>query len=136
MSGGRDLAALLRDMKPEMHEGIFVFCTLAEDAKLPAGIEPRLTFREAEGTTLVIRQDEAERLKLPCQFASRLITLTVRSSLEAVGFLAAITTRLAEAGISVNAVSAFYHDHLFVPEHRAEQALRLLQDMSTPEPIA
>jgi hypothetical protein len=31
----------------------------------------------------------------------------------------------------VNAVSAFYHDHLFVPDHRAEEALRLLQSMCT-----
>jgi hypothetical protein len=57
-----------------------------------------------------------------------MITLTVHSSLEAVGFLAA--GRLAEAGISVNAVSAYYHDHLFVAEHRADEALRLLQSMS------
>jgi hypothetical protein len=130
MAGERDLVALLRDMKPELHEGIFMFCTLADDAELPATIKPLLTFREAEGTTLVIRQKEAERLGLPHQFASRLITLTVHSSLDAVGFLAAITARLAGAGISVNAVSAFYHDHLFVPEHRAEEAMRLLQDMS------
>jgi hypothetical protein len=133
MSGGRDLAALLRDMKPEMHNGIFVFCTIAEDAKLPATLKPVLTFREAEGTTLVIPREEAERVGLPHQFPSRLITLTVHSSLEAVGFLAAITGRLAEAGISANAVSAFYHDHLFVPEDKAEQALRLLQDMSASE---
>jgi hypothetical protein len=133
MAGERDLAALLRDMKPEMHAGIFVFCTIAEDAKLPAAITPLLTFREAEGTTLVIRQDEAERLGLSCQFASHLITLTVHSSLDAVGFLAAITARLAAAGISVNAVSAFYHDHLFVPDHRADEALALLKNMSAPE---
>jgi uncharacterized protein len=133
MAGERDLAALLRDMKPEMHEGIFVFCTIAEDAKLAASITPLLTFREAEGTTLVIRQDEAERIGLPCQFPSRLITLTVHSSLDAVGFLAAITARLAAAGISVNAVSAFYHDHLFVPDHRADEALALLQNMSAPK---
>jgi hypothetical protein len=133
MSGGRDLAALLRDMKPEMHNGIFVFCTIAEDAKLPATLKPVLTFREAEGTTLVIPREEAERVGLPHQFPSRLITLTVHSSLEAIGFLAAITARLAGAGISVNAVSAFYHDHLFVPEDKAEQALRLLQDMSASE---
>ena len=133
MAGERHLAALLRDMKPEMREGIFVFCTLADDAKLPAAIRPLLTFREAEGTTLVIRQDEAERIGLRYQFASRLITLTVHSSLEAVGFLAAITGRLAGAGISVNAVSAFYHDHLFVPDHRADEALALLENMTAPE---
>ena len=133
MAGERDLARLLRDMKPEMRESIFVFCTLLNGANLPATITPLLTFREAEGTTLVIPQEEAERVGLSHQFPSRLITLTVHSSLDAVGFLAAITTRLADAGISVNAVSAFYHDHLFVPEDKAEQALRLLQDMSRSE---
>jgi uncharacterized protein len=47
-----------------------------------------------------------------------------------VGFLAAITARLATAGISVNAVSAFHHDHLFVPADRADDAMVLLQEMS------
>lgn len=125
-----DLAALLRDMKPEMHDGVFVFCTIANDAEIPAAVTPQLAFREPEGTTLVIPREEAERLKLPHQFPSRLITLTVHSSLDAVGFLAAITARLAAAAISVNAVSAFYHDHLFVPEQRAEEALSLLQQMA------
>jgi hypothetical protein len=45
------------------------------------------------------------------------------------GFLAAITARLAETGISVNVVSAFYHDHLFVPHDRADEALARLQEM-------
>ena len=36
------------------------------------------------------------------------------------------------AGISVNAVSAFYHDHLLVPDHRVEEAFGLLQGMSVP----
>jgi Uncharacterized protein conserved in bacteria len=47
-----------------------------------------------------------------------------------VGFLAAVTAPLAEAGISVNAVSAFYHDHLFVSVERAEDAQRLLQKLA------
>ena len=78
----------------------------------------------------MVRREEAERVGLPYQFASRLITLSVHSALDAVGFLAAVTTRLTEAGISTNAVSAFYHDHLFVPEHRADEALQLLLEMS------
>ena len=77
-----------------------------------------------------MRREEAEAAGLPHQFASRLITLTVHSSLEAVGLLAAITAPLAEVGISVNAVSAFYHDHLFVPAERAEDAQLLLQRLA------
>jgi len=58
------------------------------------------------------------------------ITLTINSALDAVGFLAAITTRLAAAGISVNAVSAFHHDHIFVPLTRAEEAMELLSSLA------
>lgn len=132
MAGERDLKTLLRNMKPELRDGVFVFCTIAEDQEIPAAIRPLLIFREQEGTTLVLYREEAERAGWRGQFTSRLITLTVHSSLEAVGFLAAITARLADAGISVNAVSAFYHDHLFVPEHRADEALVLLQKMTSP----
>jgi hypothetical protein len=130
MPGERNLKTLLQNMKPEMHEGVFVFCSMSEDKEIPAALRPLHIFREREGTTLVVRREEAETAGLSYQFASRLITLTVHSSLEAVGFLAAITSRLAEVGISVNAVSAFYHDHLFVPEQRADEALRHLQGMS------
>ncbi|WGS23484.1 MULTISPECIES: ACT domain-containing protein [unclassified Bradyrhizobium] len=122
MAGERNLDTLLRGMKPELQDGIFVFCTIAADEDVPVGIRPLLTFREQEATTLVIRREEAERAGLRYQFASRLLTLTVHSSLDAVGFLAAVSARLAHADISVNAVSAFYHDHLFVPEHRANEA--------------
>ncbi|MGY3494376.1 ACT domain-containing protein [Bradyrhizobium sp. USDA 4502] len=130
MASELDLQALLIDMKPEMQPGIFVFCTVLKEREIPATTRPLLTFREREGMTLIVRQEEAESLGLAYQFVSRLITLTVHSSLEAVGFLAAITARLAEAGISVNAVSAFYHDHLFVPHNRADEALARLQEMT------
>ena len=133
MSGERNLDVLIEGMKPELRDGVFVFCTIAADAEIPAAINPLLMFREPEGMTLVMRREEAEAAGLSYQFPSRLITLTVHSALEAVGFLARVTARLAEAGISVNAVSAFYHDHLFVPDQRAEEALALLESMRTRE---
>ena len=136
MPGEGNLETLLQNMTPVMQAGIFVFCSIPEDEEIPAALRPVLIFREREGTAFIMRREEAEAAGLPYQFASRLITLTVHSSLEAVGFLAAITGRLAEAGISVNAVSAFYHDHLFVPEHRADEALRHLQDMSKQASVA
>lgn len=130
MSGERDLNTLLQSMKPEMQEGVFVFCTLGQGKAIPENLKPVHIFHEREGTAFVVRREEAEAARLPWQFASRLITLTVHSSLEAVGLLAAITAPLAKAGISVNAVSAFYHDHLFVPVERAEEAQRLLQKLA------
>ncbi|MGE5159526.1 MAG: ACT domain-containing protein [Gemmatimonas sp.] len=133
MAGELGLDALLRAMKPEMQQGIFVFCTIAAGQSIPAAINPVLTFREQEGTTFVMRREEAESIGLGFELAWRLITLTVHSSLQAVGFLAAITAPLAEAGISVNVVSAFYHDHLFVPEYRADEAMLLLKNISMPE---
>ena len=45
--------------------------------------------------------------------------------------LAAVTTALAAAGISVNPVSAFHHDHLFVPADRAGEAMDVLVDLSS-----
>lgn len=130
MAAERDLDALLRDMKPELRPDIFVFCTIPPSEPIPAALDPLLTFREQAGITMVIQRDEAEAAGLRYAFASRLITLTVHSALDAVGFLAAVSARLAEAGISVNAVSAFHHDHLFVPAGRADEATAILHGMS------
>lgn len=133
MAAERDLDALLRQMKPELQPGTFVFCTIAPDDRIPAALDPLLTFREQEGTTLVILREEAEAAGLRYAFASRLITLTVHSALDAVGFLAAITARLAAAGISVNVVSAFHHDHLFIAVDKADEAMVILRATSTAE---
>lgn len=131
MTGECDLDALLRNMKPVMRPGTFVFCTIPTNGPVPAELNPLLAFREQEGTTLVILREEAEAAGLRYAFASRLITLTVHSALDAVGFLAEVTARLAEAGISVNAVSAFHHDHLFVPADEADEAMAVLRAIST-----
>src|SRR3712207_1841290 len=128
--GETDLAVLLRSMQPELHAGVFVFTTLPPGQPIPTGLAPVMQFREAEGTTLIVSEDEARRSGLTGTFRCRMITLRVYSSLEAVGFLAAITRRLASAGLSVNPVSAFHHDHLFVPADRAEEAMGLLDELA------
>lgn len=60
----------------------------------------------------------------------RQITLTVHSSLEAVGLTAAVSTKLAAKGISANVIAAYYHDHIFVQTAKAELALSVLQEFS------
>lgn len=130
MSGETDLDRLLAGMDPELRPGVYVFATLAPGVPAPDGLTPVMQFREAEGTTLVVERDAAAAAGIEAAFPARMITLRVHSSLEAVGFLARITTSLAEAGISVNPVSAFHHDHLFVPADRAGEALALLRGLA------
>lgn len=127
MSGETDLDTLLSGMRPELRPGTFVFATVAE---VPADLAPVMCFREAEGTTLILPEAAAARAGLPATFPCRWITLAVHSSLDAVGFLAAVTARLAERGIAVNAVSAFHHDHLFVPVARAKEAMEVLRELT------
>jgi len=121
-----DLATLIRAMNPRLAPGVFVFATVPA---IPAGLAPLMIFREAEGTTLILPREDAEGLH--ATFPSRMITLEIHSSLDAVGFLAAITARLAEAGMPVNPVSGFFHDHLFVPEDRADEAMAVLTGMAS-----
>ncbi|WP_298236571.1 ACT domain-containing protein [uncultured Azohydromonas sp.] len=125
MVGERDLRTLLRHMTPQLQPGTFVFCSFAGNY-LPAGLAPIATFREAEGLSAIVALDEAERAGVPYQFESALITLTIHSSLDAVGFLAAVSAVLAKAGIPCHAVAAYHHDHLFVPRDMGQRALDLL----------
>jgi hypothetical protein len=103
VTGECDLRTLLRHMTPLLHPGTFVFCSFPGD-DLPAGLTPIATFRENEGISAVVTLDEAQRAGMPYQFESGLITLTIHSSLDAVGFLAAVSAVLADAGIPCNAV--------------------------------
>jgi hypothetical protein len=130
MAGETDLKKLLAAMTPELLPGVHVFTTLAPGVPVPDTLEPVMLFREREGTTLIVLEDQARAAGLEAVFRCGMVTLNIHSSLEAVGFLAAITTRLAAAGMGVNPISAFYHDHLFVPADRAEEALDLLRKLA------
>ncbi|TPI12644.1 ACT domain-containing protein [Mesorhizobium sp. B4-1-1] len=130
MTGETDLQKLLASMTPQLLTDVYVFATLAPGTPVPARLDPIMQFREREGLTLITTEDEAKAAGLAGTFRCRMITLDIHSSLEAVGFLAAITRRLAAAGMGVNPVSAFYHDHLFVPVERAEEALAILQRLA------
>ncbi|MDP5836299.1 ACT domain-containing protein [Pseudomonas aeruginosa] len=124
MAGETSLRTLLRTLTPELNPGDYVFCTCAAGA-LPNGAEPLASFREREGLTLVL-----ERLGLPYEYVAAWITLTVHSSLAAVGLTAAFATTLAEAGISCNVMAGYFHDHLFVARDEGRRALAVLQRLA------
>ena len=129
MSGEKDLDVLISSMTAKLAAGTYVFVTLP-DHDVPQGIDCRMVFKETEGTTLIVLKNIAEAHDLEYEFPCRMITLNVHSSLEAVGFIAKIATVLAQAGMGVNPVSGFYHDHLFVPEGREDDALSLLHALA------
>jgi hypothetical protein len=130
MSGETELATLLRSMQPVLRPEIYVFVSTPPGEPAPAKLSPVMTLREDEGVTLIVSRHEVKAAGLVGAFPCRMITLNVHSSLEAVGFLATVAARLAAAGISANAVSAFYHDHLFVPVERAEEAVNILKQLA------
>lgn len=130
MSGEMNLEKLLKTMEPALRDGTFVFAHVPE-SHVPAAKECCIQFfQEEEGMAAILRKEDALRLGIAAVYESRMITLTIHSSLEAIGFLAAITAKLAAAGISVNPVSAFYHDHLFVPIDKADLAMKLLRQFA------
>ena len=129
MSGEKDLNALLKTLTATLVDGIYVFATAPVGA-VPANLIPCMAFQEAEGTTLILLKADAEALGLKYEFPCRMITLDVHSSLEAVGFIARIATELAAHDMGVNPVSGFFHDHLFVPEGREQDALQILKQMA------
>ena len=128
MSGETNLQELLGSMRPSLVPGMFVFATTTNG--VPFGIDPQMVFRESEGLTLIVSEQEATRAGLTAAFRCRMITLDIHSSLDAVGFMAAITARLAASGMGVNPVSGYFHDHLFVPADRADEALALLEQLA------
>jgi uncharacterized protein len=129
MSGETNLAKLLSSMEPLLSDECVVFITAKSGMNNLARLEPWALISEAEGTTLIIEKRKADSNGLSYQGVFKRITLTIHSSLEAVGLTAAVSSKLAEHGISANVVAAFSHDHIFVPEGKADQALEALEEL-------
>ncbi len=128
MAGIRDLEVLLKEMRPVLREGDYVFCCVSP-GEAPSHIPQALGFfREEEGVTLILEKSDAERAGLTYGPVMRCITLTVHSALEAVGLTAAVSAALTRHGISANVIAAFHHDHIFVPAGDAQRALLALKE--------
>lgn len=130
---------MLRDLYPERQPGVWAYATCAHEEAV-AHMRPLAIFREAEAITVVAREEDVRGAGLEPLFCCAWIALTVHSDLQAVGMTAAIATALTERGIACNVIAAAYHDHLFVPIERADDAidaLRALQrDASADVPVS
>ncbi len=130
MAAITDLDILLNSMSPELIEGDYVFCTVEGGLADYVHLNPMATFREKEGLTLVLTEEVATQTQLSFDGVFSMITLSVHSSLEAVGLTAAFATKLGSYGISANVIAGYYHDHIFVQKHKADEAMSALREFS------
>lgn len=129
MSGIIGMKELIKSLTPRMQEDDFAFCTVPGSTGDYVALDPFAVVREEEGLTLILPVSVAEREQFRVEGTFRKITLAVHSSLEAVGLTAAISSKLATNGIPANVVAGYYHDHVFVPSDKAEEALGLIQKL-------
>ena len=129
MSGEKNLEMLLKSMKPKHNLGDFVFCKTENSDQINLS-QVVMTFKEEESTTIILKKEIANQLHLDYSYVASWITLTVHSSLEAVGLTAAFSNALSENGISCNVVAAYYHDHIFVDKKDTDKAMEVLNAFS------
>jgi uncharacterized protein len=129
MTGETNLSLLLQNMRPERQAGEYVFCVV-DTLEQAAALRPTGVFQEKEGVTVILTREQADTMSMPYSLVCAWITLTVHSSLAAVGLASAVSRALAEENISCNMVAAYYHDHLFVPFEDGARALKALSALT------
>ena len=128
-AGEADLLILISQMSPLLDDQVWAFVSVDEVSSEYVAEHALATFREAEGTTLIVPWEIAQEFDVCSEPMSR-ITLNIHSSLEAVGLTAAVSQALASEAISANVVAGFYHDHIFVPQTAGERAVACLTLLS------
>ncbi|AOW06006.1 hypothetical protein B0I72DRAFT_141828 [Yarrowia lipolytica] len=151
MTGQTDLKTLLKSATPILNEGTYFFCNIHLTPKvgekwtdktysaihglLPVSVA---TIRESEGLTVVVPKEKVDEylsdsslppLEYDSNYECAWITLTIHSSLEAVGLTAAFSARLADNNISCNVIAGFHHDHIFVGKGDAQRAIDVLSNL-------
>jgi hypothetical protein len=129
MSGIEDLDTLIREMKPHLNKGEYVF-TVVSDLKKISLDDIIGHFKEKEGITIILERKKADLLNLSYNFIASWITLKIHSSLDALGLTAAFSSELTKNNISCNVIAGFYHDHIFVSKKDETDALKVLINLS------
>ncbi|WP_073042301.1 ACT domain-containing protein [Desulfacinum infernum] len=65
MEGETNLSVLLAAMRPILHDEAYVFCVVDQDTYEKLPFTPLCTFREREGITVIVTQQQAEVYGLP-----------------------------------------------------------------------
>ena len=130
MPGKTNLKEILHNINPRLLDETFVFNTSSESpVDLIHSLKPKATFLEDEGITLVINQKDADTHSLQYDAIFKCISLGVHSSLESHGLISTITRELTKHKISSNIFSGYFHDHIFVQDNLAAEALKVISSL-------
>ena len=140
MTADGDIRRLLAKTEVFLHPDAFTLVSIdrmhegrARSLLLDLGAFSSITFDLAEVSLVVKASDWVELKEGFSDFEEegpyRLITFDIVLDLSIVGFLAAISARLAEEGISIYALSTFLRDHVLVKESDAETAVNVLRGL-------
>jgi uncharacterized protein len=123
--GETDLGMMLATLSVERRPGVFTYVAIERPTTDLTDVAHAIVV-EGTQTTLVLPVESALRADLPFDVELAWLTLSVHSSLEAVGLTAAVSARLAALGIACNVIAGYRHDHLLVPVGRADEAIDAL----------
>ena len=110
-------------------EGTFAICKLGADATIPPCATASNFFsitRTADELSIVCHQDAVPEGVL-CERDWRCLRVAGTMPFSVVGVLASLTAPLAEAGVSIFAISTFDTDYLLVKEADFEKAITELK---------
>lgn len=137
---GTDIGTLLASTEILVHPENYTLASVGrEEEKKARGLLgsteafSSITFDYSE-VSLVLKSDEWDQLKgafseYEEEGPYRLITFDIVLDLSIVGFLAEVSARLAEAGVSIFALSTFLRDHILVKCEDAEMAEKVLNEL-------
>ncbi len=123
--GEIDLDLMLASLAVQRRPGVFAY--IAVEVPTPGLLAAaHAIVKEGRLTTIVLPVAAAERSGQPTAAQFAWLTLTVQSSLDAVGLTAAVSAKLAAIGIPCNVLAGYHHDHLLVPVDRVDDAIAAL----------
>ncbi|MGZ8284179.1 MAG: ACT domain-containing protein [Allosphingosinicella sp.] len=128
MTGETELEQLLRELRPLLCARRYSFSVAQLMTPTPETLDVWARIEEDEGTTIIAAENCGGAI-VELEAWAR-ITLGVHSSLNAVGLTAHVAGVLAAANIPANVIAGFYHDHIFVPWLRRDEAIGLLTLLS------
>ena len=105
---------------------------LLENPELsPRGEAPFMLLSDRSEVTMLLDQKDWQTMRHPARNAKvegnfRLVTLNLELQWNIIGYYALVTKILADAEISVGALSAFSRDHLLIKQEDLAKALKVL----------